>query len=200
MKLSFARPTALLFTVAALAIAVFVGAKTVEAAACCGASTGTGSVSGSYPGDIRSFQYEMNFGTCPNPGGTLKVKYDSGTHWILGESTLRVGSDAVYDVGRGNYVQCFCPTNGTAEKNNVMNAVQTNWLRAADISKEHQGYLLANGWKYVASGKDFDLADEPYLGFNVPYSCGTISCLPGPTTAVTLPAGRSMTPLAVWTR
>lgn len=191
---------------ALIGVALFLGfaylGSTVSACTGCGGTngSGSGSVSGGYPSfDYTGYKYEVEFPSCLNPRGTVVADYPEGNkHWILGESTLRIGSDKVYNIENGNHLQCYCPNGGKDMFNNVNNGVQTNWLKASNLSKEQQGWLLANGWKYVSNGADFGLSPETYLGKNLPYACGTKSCI-GPTTKPPqLPAGRTMNPLAVY--
>jgi hypothetical protein len=155
-----------------------------SALACCGSSGGSGTVSGSVPSfNYDNIYYSVQFPSCPNPGGTVRASYETGSHWIAGEPNLRTGADAVYDIGNNNFVQCYCPEGSKNTYNNINNGIQTNWIKSDKLSANQKGYLLRNGWKIVAKGEDFGLPAGEYLYFNLPSRCGTINCLPGPTTA-----------------
>lgn len=122
---------------------------------------------------IASFADVNNFPACPGPAGTLKVSYPTGLHWIVGNPVLQSGSDSVFNLGNGNYMQCFCPETGT-------NGIQTNWLKASDLTEQQRNDLINQGWIYVANGADFDLDPVAYLARNTEFSCGP-NTTPNPT-------------------
>lgn len=104
-----------------------------------------------------------NFPSCANPTGNLKVKYETGKHAIIGESTLRDGKDEVYWVEGGIAIQCFCPENG--------DGIQTNWWNVPGITQSEIDSFKAQGWYFVPTGAAWGLYDEPYLAKNASFSC-----------------------------
>jgi hypothetical protein len=81
-----------------------------------------------------------------------KAHYANGSHQIVGGALL-TGSDDVYSLDNGNFVQCFCPENGGS-------GVQTNWYRT---DSEVTGWFFVNGtqwnlgnFKYAAKNLDFN--------------------------------------------
>ncbi len=118
------------------------------------------------------------FKNCPNPEGTLVVSYPEGWHWIVGEENLKWGSDSVYDIGNGNYVQCYCPKN--QHKNNSLNSsqgIQTNWLKESNITPEQKDFLILRDWIYIQNGAEFGLLAESYLAKNSHFFCNEFTCL-----------------------
>lgn len=102
-------------------------------------------------------QYENNFsfpaceGLIANPGD--HAHYDSGTHQIVGGPLLE-GSDDVYSLDGGNYVQCFCPVTGAE-------GIQTNWLRSRNP---------IDGW-FFEFGEQWNLGDYHYAAQNSSFRC-----------------------------
>jgi hypothetical protein len=103
------------------------------------------------------------FPTCSNPSGSVKVEYQSGNHAIVGETSLRQGSDKVYSIENGNYMQCFCPEQGSG--------IQTNWWRLGQIDQKLIDSMKSQGWHYIPDGSDWGLTSDPYLAKNNDYSC-----------------------------
>lgn len=103
-----------------------------------------------------------DFGSCLNPQGEKIVSYESGEHGIVGEGEA-TGSDAVYKSSNNGVTQCMCPDTG--------NGIQTNWMRATDLSKAEIDIKKKEGWIYVATGSNWGLNDEPYLAKNIKYAC-----------------------------
>jgi hypothetical protein len=111
-----------------------------------------------------AYAYETpTFPTCSNPSGDLKVNYETGEHAIVGESSLRSGSDSVYWLSNQNALQCFCPDQGMG--------IQTNWWKIVDLTQENIDGLTKQGWNFIASGRDWGLAADPYLTKNIDYTC-----------------------------
>lgn len=106
------------------------------------------------------------FTECPNPGGTQVASYADGWHWIVGEADLKWGSDSVYGIGNGNYVQCYCDTAPRSTQ-----GIQTNWLKVGNIKQEQIDFLTPRGWIWVQNGADFGLSPEPYLAKNSRFMC-----------------------------
>src|SRR3989304_9651624 len=120
---------------------------------------------------LLSFASEPNaqsappeFPACTNPGGTLRISYADGEHAIVGESGLRVGADAVYDLEGGNVQQCFCSVDGSG--------VQTNWWKISSLDQDEIDTLVNLGWVFVPSGTPWGLDASGYMAFNSPYACG----------------------------
>jgi len=103
------------------------------------------------------------FPACSNPQGTLKVKYDSGTHGIVGETGTFTGSDSVYDVDEDQTLQCFCSENG--------DGTQTNWWKISSLTQDEIDTLKVLGWFFVPSGAPWGLSSDPYMAFNSTYAC-----------------------------
>lgn len=125
-----------------------------------------------------------DFGSCLNPQGTLVRQYDSGTHGVPGRTDQYEGSDAVYMLSDSAIAQCLCPNNG--------NGVQTNWLKASNLSQADIDVLKHEGWIYIATGTPWGLEDVPYLAKNKEYSCAT-SSVAGASASTTTP-GATATP------
>lgn len=104
------------------------------------------------------------FPSCANPTGELKVRYDSGSHAIVGQSGLKEGKDEVYWLGDGNALQCLCPNHGSG--------TQTNWWKFTGLSDAEINSYKIKGWHFVPSGRDWGLDAGPYLAQNVDFSCG----------------------------
>lgn len=103
------------------------------------------------------------FPSCLHPSGDVKVEYVSGLHAIVGDPVMREGSDKVYALFDGNYLQCFCSESGAG--------VQTNWWKFASLSQEEINSFKNQGWVFVPNGADWGLSADPYLAKNVDYSC-----------------------------
>jgi hypothetical protein len=102
------------------------------------------------------------FPSCSNPQGTLKVSYDSGTHYIVDGSGMN-GSDAVYFTSDITLIQCFCADSGSG--------IQTNWWKASTLSQSEIDQLVKLGWHYIPTGADWGLENVPYLASNEIYTC-----------------------------
>ena len=107
----------------------------------------------------------IKFPACPAPSGSQVAGYPEGWHWIVGEPTLRWGSDYVYRIKDAKYVQCYCSLETKPT------GIQTNWLPASLVKEEVKQGLLAKGWLYVANGADFGLENVPFLAQNVASKC-----------------------------
>lgn len=126
------------------------------------------------------------FPSCPTPGAELKINYDYGSHQIVGEQGQRLGSDAVYRLGNNNFLQCFCPLEGST-------GIQTAWLAAGNLSYEEKNNLIASGWIDAGSGVVWDLSDQDYLAKNTNFSCQAASnnmSTPTPTQLSPIPETR----------
>lgn len=104
-----------------------------------------------------------SFPACSNPQGALKVKYDSGTHGIVGNTQDFKGSDTVYQLTAETLTQCFCPENGEG--------IQTNWWKAATLTQDEINSYKNQGWNYIPDGSLWGLDKAPYLAINSSYSC-----------------------------
>ncbi|KKR30069.1 MAG: hypothetical protein UT61_C0014G0006 [Candidatus Woesebacteria bacterium GW2011_GWA1_39_8] len=119
-----------------------------------------------------------------NPGDW--AHYDSGWHTILGIGS-REGRDDVYQLTQGNFLQCFCPVEGTE-------GIQTNWwnIQRQGLNEEEIHSFFNQGWQ-KEDGGDWNLYNETYLAKNVTFSCvqatPTLTLTPTPTPSVTTPSG-----------
>ncbi|OGM19478.1 hypothetical protein A2685_00710 [Candidatus Woesebacteria bacterium RIFCSPHIGHO2_01_FULL_37_10] len=109
------------------------------------------------------------------------ASYGYGWHQIVGESILREGSDNVYSLSSGNYLQCFCPVNGNE-------GVQTNWWSAEGLTQEEINSFVSQGWIFE-NGLMWNLGDKGYLAKNNSLNCG-----PEPSPTPTLTPTQSPTP------
>lgn len=105
-----------------------------------------------------------SFPSCPNPGGTLKASYSTGTHGIPGLGEF-AGSDSVYTQSETTLVQCFCAPNGAG--------TQTNWWKVSSLSHDQVAELRAAGWIFIPTGLDWGLEDQPYLAKNISFNCNS---------------------------
>lgn len=103
------------------------------------------------------------FPSCLNPQGSVIASYNSGVHGIVGSSGTFTGADKVYAVDAIRIVQCFCPDNGPA--------IQTNWLKASDMTDTDVEILKNSGWYFVPNGAAWGLDNAPYLAKNSNYTC-----------------------------
>lgn len=117
-----------------------------------------------------------NFPSCAAPSGSLIADYNSGTHGIVGSTSVYTGSDRVYQVTGDTLVQCFCAENGQG--------IQTNWWKASSLSQEQVQTLIAQGWYYIQDGDLWGLSADPYVAKNNTYSCLPSASNP-PTTSTT---------------
>jgi len=144
-------------------------------------------------GASHAAQTPPSFPACPNPGGSLKATYASGTHGIPGDSGTYTGSDSVYTIDAARLVQCFCPAAGTS-------GIQTNWWQVADPSQSDITSLKSAGWVYIPDGSAWGLQASIYFAQNTSFSCGTQSggnggfSQPGPGPAWTCPAAKPPAP------
>ncbi|OGM19943.1 hypothetical protein A2955_01140 [Candidatus Woesebacteria bacterium RIFCSPLOWO2_01_FULL_37_19] len=115
-------------------------------------------------GPASAQRVEPDFPACSNPSGSLKISYADGQHAIVGETGLRSGSDAVYDLADGNVLQCFCSVDSSG--------IQTNWWRAGSLTQEEIDTLFNLGWTFVPDGSLWGLTSEAYLAKNSLYACG----------------------------
>ncbi|KKR11402.1 MAG: hypothetical protein UT39_C0008G0035 [Candidatus Woesebacteria bacterium GW2011_GWA1_39_21] len=113
---------------------------------------------------VVNAQTPPDFPSCSNPQGTLKVSYDSGTHYLVG-GTAVTGSDAVYYTGETSLIQCFCADDG--------NGVQTNWWRVDSLNQDQIDQLVKLGWTYIPTGSNWGLDDSSYMAMNANYQCKT---------------------------
>lgn len=80
-------------------------------------------------------------------------RYASNPHQIVG-GPLLFGGDDVYSLENGNFLQCFCPDEGTE-------GIQTNWWRTDEI---------LDGW-FREFGTQWNLGDYWYLAQNSSFIC-----------------------------
>jgi len=99
----------------------------------------------------------FSFPNCPLDYPGDKAHYDTGLHQIY-YGGLKEGSDDVYSLGDGNFLQCFCGLDNQG--------IQTNWLR------DEEGNV---------NGLQWNLGDYQYFVSNHFYDCGEEEVLPSPT-------------------
>ena len=114
------------------------------------------------------------FPSCANPTGTVKASYDSGKHGIVGSSQEYFGKDIVYSLENGNFLQCFTPEDNK-------NGIQSNWLKASNLSEEEKNILKNEGWIYVANGALWGLEDCAYMVKHIEFVCPTDTSKPSAT-------------------
>jgi len=90
-----------------------------------------------------------------------------GFHHIPGQEATIEGSDDVYYLEGGNFVQCLCPVEGTT-------GIQTNWWNIGDAS------FSLSGW-YNEFGGNWNLLQVNYLAQNVNYQCRAPEPTPTPS-------------------
>lgn len=108
---------------------------------------------------------EFNFPSCESTLSSLgdEAHYSDGLHQIVGGSLLS-GSDDVYSLSSGNYLQCFCPAEGTQ-------GIQTNWLKS-----NHP----ISGWTFV-NGSVWGLGNSNYNTQNSNFTCSSNESSPTPS-------------------
>lgn len=104
-----------------------------------------------------------DFPSCANPSGELKVRYESGTHAVIGDLRSFNGKDEVYWLEGGIALQCLCPSFGEG--------IQTNWWNVAGITQNEIDSYKSQGWYFVPSGSEWGLLADPYLAKNTGFSC-----------------------------
>lgn len=104
-----------------------------------------------------------NFPSCVNPSGSLIVNYSSGNHAIPGSSTSYSGTDKVYNLGDGNFLQCLCTVNSEG--------IQTGWWKVSSLTEEEIGKLKADNWFLIPDGSLWGLDKNTYMAKNWSYSC-----------------------------
>lgn len=104
-----------------------------------------------------------SFPSCLNPQGTPIASYAEGVHGIPGRSETYNGADTVYKVTDETLIQCFCPEDG--------DGIQTNWMKASNLSEGEIESYKAAGWIYIPDGSAWGLDQGAYLAKNNNYSC-----------------------------
>lgn len=105
----------------------------------------------------------LDFPSCTDFAGQIKVSYSSGEHAIVGEQGLKSGSDKVFTLNNNNYLQCFCPPSGSG--------VQTDWLAAGGLTQSEINDLVTRGWHFIENGASWGLNPGPYMARNSSFSC-----------------------------
>ena len=99
-----------------------------------------------------------------------RAHYDYGWHQIPADGLIE-GSDDVYSLSAGNFIQCYCPVEGT-------DGIQTNWWKFGELSQEEIDAYVAAGWVLEENGSDWNLDHAAYLAKNLEYNCGEITPTP----------------------
>ena len=129
-------------------------------------------------GNVAAQVSPPDFPACSQQDGPGdRAHYESGLHQIPGGGLLE-GSDDVYTLGSGNYLQCYCPTEG--DEGN-----QTDWWRIEELSQEEIDQFLAQGWLFEENGLQWNLEDASYLARNSESSCAEPTPTPTPTNTPT---------------
>ncbi len=104
--------------------------------------------------------------------------YDYGIHGIPGIGNLE-GSDEVYSLQNGNFLQCFCPVPSDIAG---YNGWQTNWwdVDIAGLSEEEIQQFISQGWIFEPNGSGWNLLDDRYLAKNISFSCQRPTPTPPP--------------------
>jgi hypothetical protein len=101
--------------------------------------------------------------------------YDTGIHGIPGVGN-REGSDDVYVLTENNFLQCFCPVEGSG-------GIQSNWWNVSGLSETEITRFRSEGWLFETSGSGWNLPDDPFLIQNRNFSCVKPTPTLTPTTA-----------------
>ena len=115
-------------------------------------------------GGASALTEQPSFPSCTAPTGTLKVKYDSGTHGIVGNTGVYQGRDSVYQLDTGNVFQCFCPESGDI-------GIQTNFWKFPPMTEGDIQSFKSDGWVFIPDGSLWGLMSDPYLAKNYDYQC-----------------------------
>ncbi len=140
-------------------------------------------------GNLNIFAEGSSFPTCESKIFTSsgdRAHYDSGVHGIIGVGNL-TGKDDVYSLSNGDFMQCFCPTNGNSGPTAAEAGIQTNWLNTemAGLSETQINEFKSQGWMFEQSGLGWNLLDDPYLAENRNFSCTA----PTPTVVISPSTG-----------
>lgn len=111
-----------------------------------------------------SAQSIPTFPACPNPGGEIIAKYDSGKHGIPGDAKEYDGADTVFKLNDAMIVQCLCPTSGSG--------VQTLWWKNPGLSADEESVVLKQGWIRIPNGALWGLDNSVYFAKNSNFNCG----------------------------
>ncbi len=124
-----------------------------------------------------------------------KAHYDYGIHGIVGVG-VRTGSDDVYTLDSGNYLQCYCPTNGESGVKQGT-GIQSDWwnVQRSGLSQDTINTYKSTGW-FEENGKDWGLTDETYLIRNSEFSCTQVTPTVTPMPTVTVTPTMTPTPTA----
>ena len=115
-----------------------------------------------------------SFPSCQSLYGTAGniASYSSGPHQIVGNGIVN-GFDNVYSQASGNYLQCYCPAEGTS-------GIQTNWWLADSLSQEDVNHYVSLGWFHV-NGEQWNLGNHMFLAKNSDAVCAQITPTPTST-------------------
>lgn len=104
-----------------------------------------------------------DFPACINPQGTLIADHPQGTHGIINNTGLYIGSDKVYLLANGNVMQCYCGANNEG--------IQTNWVKNTGFTDAESSILKKQGWTLIPDGSVWGLDPVQYFAMNSSYAC-----------------------------
>jgi hypothetical protein len=119
------------------------------------------------------------------------VHSDYGFHHLPGQEATLEGSDDVYFLNQGDFVQCLCGIDGAGH--------QTNWWKIDDkLTQDEVNNYIEAGW-YFENGSEWNLLNTQYLALNSTYDCSEPTPTPTVTPSATPTATPSPTPTATAT-
>ncbi len=108
------------------------------------------------------------FTSCLTPTGEIIANYNDGEHGIPNVGS-KIGKDTVYSLANGNFMQCFCGSDGKG--------IQTNWMSVGELSENQISVYENEGWIFIPDGSAWGLTNGAYLAKNTNYTCGGSSTI-----------------------
>ena len=142
-----------------------------------------------FAGDVNRTE-PPSFPTCESKIFSSNGDHDhtvNGNFYVIGVG-WRFGTDDVYTLSNGNYLQCYCP-------NDRSTGIQSDWWNAdnADLSDEDISFYKSHGW-FEEQGKDRNLPDNTFLVKNRDFSCAQPTPMVTPTATLTPTPQPTVTP------
>lgn len=130
-----------------------------------------------------------DFPTCESKIFTASGDHDhseNGNFYIIGVG-WRQGTDDVYRLMDGNFLQCYCPTNGGT-------GIQSDWWNASleGLTPEEINKYKSEGW-FEEQGSQRNLPNYTFLVHNREFNCNA----PTPTVTPVPTAVPTMTPTSI---